>query len=297
MSRFLSSSMIKRPFLEILCRMRGLHGERGRCKIDGTEAMVILKHMFSTIKRTFTARPSVPRDGRARRMVGCVALPREQHSTARAERERPRRARRAPGGRKHGRKGNIQMGYEIIQEMGRRAEACRITVRQEKAKQGYSNKRLAEESGVGESTMNKMLSGAISNPGIIQAAAVCRVLGVSLDKEMGLESDGGKPEDAGALLDEKDRAIERLLERSRMQAEELKEVRGTYRPMIFGLCGLCVLLTVVWGIYVILDAQQPDIGLIKSGSVSPVVWIGAAGVVVVLGMLLYITVRRWLKRR
>lgn len=189
------------------------------------------------------------------------------------------------------------MGYEIIQEMGRRAEECRITVRQEKAKQGYSNKRLAEESGVGESTMNKMLSGAIQNPGIVQAAAVCRVLGVSLDKEMGLESDGGKPEDAGALLDEKDRAIDRLLERSRMQAEELKEVRGTYRPMIFGLCGLCVLLTVVWGIYVILDARQPDIGLIQSGSVSPVVWIGAAGVVVALVMLLHLTVSRWAKRR
>lgn len=189
------------------------------------------------------------------------------------------------------------MGYEIIQEMGRRAEECRITVRQEKAKQGYSNKRLAEDSGVGESTVNKMLSGAISNPGIIQAAAVCRVLGVSLDKGMGLESDGGKPEDAGALLDEKDRAIERLLERSRLQTEELKEVRGTYRPLVAWLCGLCVLLTIVWGIYVMLDAKQPDMGLIQSGSVSPVVWIGAAGVVVALGLLLYVTVRRWAKRR
>lgn len=189
------------------------------------------------------------------------------------------------------------MGYEIIQEMGRRAEECRITVRQEKAKHGYSNKRLAEESGVGESTMNKMLSGAIQNPGIIQAAAVCRVLGVSLDREMGLESDGGKPEDAGALLDEKDRAIERLLERSRMQTEELKEVRGTYRPLVAWLCGLCVLLTVVWCIYVVLDARQPDVGLIQNSGVSPVVWIGAAGVVVLLMILLYITVIRWANRR
>ena len=146
-----------------------------------------------------------------------------------------------------------------------------------------------------ESTLNKMLSGAIVNPGLIQTAAICHVLGLSLDKEMGLEAAG--PENAGALLKEKDRAIERLLERSRMQTEELKEVRGTYRPLVAWLCGLCVLLTAGWGIYVVLDVRQPERGLIRAGSVSPVVWIGAAGFVVLLVMMLYITVRRWAKRR
>lgn len=188
------------------------------------------------------------------------------------------------------------MGFEVIQEMERRAKDCRITVRAEKARLGYSNKRLAEESGVGESTVNKMLSGAIPNPGVIQAAAVCRVLGVSLDREMGLESTQTEKAEAGPLLEEKDRAIERLLERSRMQEDEIKAIRGTYRPLVYGLCGLCVLLTVVWGIYVILDARAPEQGLIRAGSVSPVVWIGAAGVLVLLVMLLHITVSRWAKK-
>lgn len=188
------------------------------------------------------------------------------------------------------------MGFEVIQEMERRAKDCRITVRAEKARLGYSNKRLAEESGVGESTVNKMLSGAIPNPGVIQAAAVCRVLGVSLDREMGLESTQTGKAEAGPLLEEKDRAIERLLERSRMQEDEIKAIRGTYRPLVYGLCGLCVLLTVVWGIYVILDARAPEQGLIRAGSVSPVVWIGAAGVLVLLVMLLHITVSRWAKK-
>lgn len=188
------------------------------------------------------------------------------------------------------------MGFEVIQEMERRAQDCRITVRAEKARLGYSNKRLAEESGVGESTVNKMLSGAIPNPGVIQAAAVCRVLGVSLDREMGLESTQTEKAEAGPLLEEKDRAIERLLERSRMQEDEIKAIRGTYRPLVYGLCGLCVLLTVVWGIYVILDARAPEQGLIRAGSVSPVVWIGAAGVLVLLVMLLHITVSRWAKK-
>lgn len=187
------------------------------------------------------------------------------------------------------------MGLEIMGEMEQRAESCRITVRTEKTRQGYSNKRLAEESGVAESTLNKMLSGAIVNPGLIQTAAICHVLGLSLDKEMGLEPAG--PENAGALLKEKDRAIERLLERSRMQTEKLKEVRGTYRPLVAWLCGLCVLLTAGWGIYVVMDVRQPERGLIRAGSVSPVVWIGTAGFVALLVMLLYITVRRWAKRR
>lgn len=185
------------------------------------------------------------------------------------------------------------MGFEVIQEMEQRAQDARITVRGEKARLGYTNKRLAEESGVGESTINKMLSGAITNPGVIQAAAVCRVLGVSLDKEMGLEAAQEGQEPAGPLLEEKDRAIERLLDRSRMQEEELKAVRGTYRPLVYGLCGLCVLLTVVWCIYVILDVRQPEQGLIRAGSVSPVVWVGAAGVVVLLLILLRVTGSRW----
>lgn len=81
-----------------------------------------------------------------------------------------------------------------------------------------------------------------------------------------------------------------------MQAEELREVRATYRPLVYGLCGLCVLLTAVWGVYVILDARQPEQGLIRAGSVSPVVWIGAAGVVVLLVMLLHLTVSRWYRK-
>lgn len=100
----------KASFRENLCIMRGLHWEPGGCKIDGTGTMVILKHMFSAIKRTFTARPSVPREDRARRMVGAFTLPREQHSTAKAGRERPRGARRAPDGRKRGRRRKLHHG-------------------------------------------------------------------------------------------------------------------------------------------------------------------------------------------
>lgn len=188
------------------------------------------------------------------------------------------------------------MGYEIIQEMGRRAEECRITVRHEKAKQGYSNKRLAEESGVGESTMNKMLSGAIQNPGLIQAAAICRVLGISLDKEMGLESAVPEPEEAEALLDEKDKAIERLLDRSRMQVEELKEVRNTYRTLVLWLCGLCILLTFALVTYIVLDYQNPTQGFIRPGSVSLVPILGGAAIVILSFLLLHIIVSRQIKK-
>lgn len=119
------------------------------------------------------------------------------------------------------------------------------------------------------------------------------------------------------LLAEKSKAIERLLDRSRIQESgiaarneqirrqeedirrkdaEIKAIRNSYIPLVYGLCGLCILLTIAWGIYVVLDARQPDVGLIRTGTISPFVWIGAAAVVTLLVMLLHFTVSRWYRK-
>lgn len=75
---------------------------------------------------------------------------------------------------------------------------------------------------------------------------------------------------------------------------DIKAVRKADRPLIFGLCGLCILLTIVWAVYVVLDARNPEQGLIRAGGkISAVIWLGAVCVVVLLVVLLLITVNRW----
>lgn len=94
----------------------------------------------------------------------------------------------------------------------------------------------------------------------------------------------------------RDEQIQHLEEDIRRKDAEIKELRNFYKPLVYGLCGLCILLTVVWCIFVVLDARQPGIGLIRSGEVSPLIWVGVAVVVVLLITLLCLAARRFYRK-
>lgn len=215
----------------------------------------------------------------------------------------------------------------IVAQMQPIFDALPEKLKGEKNRRGLTNQQLSDISGVPIATTSRILAGAVSNPGIYHIAPLCAALGVSLDDLMGaappdsdsaelctLRLDVAHKEE---LLAEKSKAIERLLDRSRIQESgiaarneqirrqeedirrkdaEIKTVRNSYIPLVYGLCGLCILLTIAWGIYVVLDARQPDVGLIRTGTISPFVWIGAAAVVTLLVMLLHFTVSRWYRK-
>lgn len=201
----------------------------------------------------------------------------------------------------------------ISEQMQPAFDAFPGKIKDEKIRKGLTSQQLSDMSGVPTATINRIITGAVINPGIFSAAALCVTLGMSLDDLMGTA-----PQDEGTaelaqlrqelahkeeLLAEKEKAIALLHERSDMMDREIvtlnaqmREMRRTWKPLLYGLCGLCILLTIVWGVYVVLDAQQPDIGLIRSGAVSPLIWVGAAAVVVLLIMLLHFTVSRFYRK-
>ena len=77
----------------------------------------------------------------------------------------------------------------------------------------------------------------------------------------------------------KDAAIDRLLDRSRImeagvaarddritkQNAEIKNVRSSYKILVYGLCGICITLTFVWAIYGILQGPKKKSPPGKSG--------------------------------
>lgn len=202
----------------------------------------------------------------------------------------------------------------IVAQMQPIFDALPEKLKGEKNRRGLTNQQLSDISGVPIATTSRILAGAVSNPGIYHIAPLCAALGVSLDGLMGVAPPPG--DDAAELaalrqelahrdeiIAEKDKSVALLQERSYMMEREIRtlnaqiaETRRTWKPMLYGLCGLCILLTVVWGVYVVLDARQPDVGLIRTGAISPFVWIGAAAVVVLLVMLLHFTVSRWYRK-
>lgn len=202
----------------------------------------------------------------------------------------------------------------IVAQMQPIFDALPEKLKGEKNRRGLTNQQLSDISGVPIATTSRILAGAVSNPGIYHIAPLCAAMGVSLDGLMGVDPPPG--DDAAELaalrqelahreeiIAEKDKSVALLQERSYMMEREIRtlnaqmaETRRTWKPMLYGLCGLCILLTVVWGIYVVLDARQPDVGLIRTGAISPLIWIGAAAVVVLLVMLLHFTVSRWYRK-
>lgn len=218
------------------------------------------------------------------------------------------------------------MDRTIIEMQGPNCDELFERIRQEKNTQGKTVHQIIEDTGVSKSTLDRFFAGTLKTPGFIPICALCAYYSISVDQIIGLAP---PQEDQTAelerlrlelahkdeMLEEKDHAINRLLDRSRIQEEgvalrntqivqkdkiiaqkdaDIKAVREADRPLIFGLCGLCILLTIVWAVYVVLDARNPERGLIRAGGqISAVIWLGAVCVVILLVVLLHITVTRW----
>lgn len=105
------------------------------------------------------------------------------------------------------------------------------------------------------------------------------------------------------MLQEKDNAISRLLDRSRIQEagisardtrirkqsdalsekdSALASAQREDKPLIYGQCALNILLAAVLIIYMVLDARNTEMGLIRSEKISAVILFGAAGIAAVL---------------
>lgn len=204
----------------------------------------------------------------------------------------------------------------IIQQISTICDNLPAKMKKAKEDQHKTNQQIIDSTGLSESTVKKFFSGHLTGPSIYDVTAIAIDLGLSLDELMDqtaeLERLRLELAHKEELLEEKDHAISRLLDRSRIQEEgvalrntqivqkdkiiaqkdaDIKAVRKADRPLIFGLCGLCILFTIVWAIYVVLDARNPDQGLIRAGGeISAIIWLGAVCVVVLLVVLLRITV-------
>lgn len=182
-----------------------------------------------------------------------------------------------------------------------------------KQRQGKTVQQLADETGIPRTTLNRFFAGTLMNPGFMDVCALCASLELSADELIGLspqKSDDSvtvdflqlELEHKDEMLQEKDNAISRLLDRSRIQEagisardtrirkqgealsqkdSALASAQRENKPLIYGQCALNILLAAVLMVYMILDARNPGIGLIRSEKISAVILFGAAGIAAV----------------
>lgn len=195
-------------------------------------------------------------------------------------------------------------GQTFIEEMQPNFDALPERLKDEKFRNHLTNQQLSDVSGVPIATTSRILSGAVSNPGFFHIAALCAAMDVSMDSVAGAHPSGDQAEIdqlrqeiayKDEIIAEKGAAIDRLLDRSRImeagvaarddriskQSEALASVQRENKPLIYGQCALNILLTAVLIVYMVLDARNPEMGLIRSEKISVVILFGAAGIAAV----------------
>lgn len=114
-------------------------------------------------------------------------------------------------------------------------------IRDARDARGWTNKRLSDESGVPESSVQKILTGKTLNPSFDSIASMCRALNLSVDALCGIDSNAAVDEIAQlraalALAEERRKTAEAMLETAETKLEsqihEYSQMREAYEYRI-----------------------------------------------------------------
>lgn len=205
----------------------------------------------------------------------------------------------------------------IIQRIQPQCDTLHLKMKDEKDAQHKTNRGIADSTGLPVSTVAKFFSGNLSNPGVFGVSAICIDLDMSLDELMGIaQAPPGAAQGAeldrlqleiahkDELLQAKDAEIGLLLEHSQLMDRGLQErdkhiaeTRRIWKPIIYGLCVLCIMLASVMMVYIVLDAKRPDVGLIRGvENTSIIVWVGISAVIMFALLLAHMAISRWYRK-
>ena len=161
----------------------------------------------------------------------------------------------------------------VIDELSPYIRAYPEAFRTARARCGLTNEELSERSGVPYSTVRNAQSG---NGGvtIVQAAALARVLGLSIDEMFGAVKP--EAEQQRAELEQRIRALELELADRNGEIRSLRDgssiLRYELTRQVYVLIILCSLLSIVAAGYLIWDFHLPTAGLVIGGNMSPSAW-------------------------
>lgn len=166
-------------------------------------------------------------------------------------------------------------------------------IRVARTKAGLSNEQLAERSGVPYSAICKVQSG-LQNITLPQAAAICAILGLSLDALIGLPDT--RPT-AAANHEMELKLADQAGDVRTLEAVNtmLQAQIGWFRFGLYVTMSLCALLTVGLVVYMVIDARIPYAGLIQATGLSGGAWLFIflviAAAVIMGGLLLRLSAK------
>lgn len=155
-----------------------------------------------------------------------------------------------------------------IQELQPKFDEYPYKMKKARMDKGLTQKQLSDMSGVPYSAITKMATN--NQDALLNCAALCTVLDLSMDELFGL-----KASDSKAELHERNHDLEMNNVRRECDIKRLEELNAMltaqaarYRTIIFMLLGVCALLLVAVVGYVIFDIQLSTAGLFQSAGTS-----------------------------
>lgn len=154
---------------------------------------------------------------------------------------------------------------------------------------GWTNQRLAEESGVPESSVQKIVTGKTLNPSFDSITALCRALDLSVDHLCGIDSNASVAEIAElrnaltvATARMETAEAKREIAETKLEAQihEYNQMLDAYeyrihiskdrviwlRNFLIFTCSVIAVLIAVFVILVVIDVTKSDIGWLRSMS-------------------------------
>lgn len=193
---------------------------------------------------------------------------------------------------------------QIIQQISTICDNLPNKMKWAKEEQHKTNQQIIDSTGLSESMVNKFFSGHLTGPSIYDVTAIAIDLNLSLDELMELTPPKGDSEEEleklrielahkEELLTEKERIVSVSQERVRAMQRELYHVRRDWRSVAYAACSMSVLLGFFLMVYVVLDARNPNMGLFRRQEISPIVYVAAFSIVLVL----FVLARAFIKRK
>lgn len=189
----------------------------------------------------------------------------------------------------------------IIQQIQPNCNNLFKRVKDETKKQHKTHRDLVETTGIPKYTIAKFFSGRLSSPGVYDVAAICIDLGLSLDELMGIAPPPLPQEDNALEIAE----LKGRLAKAEAEVKLLKERCKIYengiaerKPIIYGLVGLCIFLSLVFVVYLFVDVSDSEHGFIRNHNISPALVILILAIVcTTLGMAHSIAKRKAIIKR
>lgn len=179
--------------------------------------------------------------------------------------------------------GDFMEKQTIIQQIQPNCDNLYKNIKEAANAQHKTHRDIVENTGVARSTIAKFLSGALSNPGVFVVSALCIYLGLSLDDLMGITVQPDPADDNAVEIAE----LKGKIATAEAEVKLLKERCKIYdngiaerKPIIYGLEGLCIFLSIVFAVYLFVDVSDTEHGFIRNNSVSPAIAVIILAIVV-----------------